>query len=71
MLDSFRLQAALGGLPNIYQCIDAFAQTDFTEDLRKFDVPTLIMHGDDDQVVPIAITAFVSAKIVKGATLKV
>lgn len=71
VLDSFRLQAALGGLPNIYQCIKAFAETDFTEDLKKFDVPTLIMHGDDDQVVPIAISSLVSAKLVKGATLKV
>lgn len=71
ILDSFRLQAALGGLPNIYDCIKAFAQTDFTEDLKKFDVPTLIMHGDDDQVVPIAITALVSSKLVKDATLKV
>ena len=70
-LDSFRLQAALGGLPNVYDCIKAFAETDFTEDLKKFDVPTLIMHGDDDQVVPIGITALVSSKIVKGATLKV
>ena len=71
ILDSFRLQAALGGLANVYQCVKAFAQTDFTEDLKRFDVPTLIMHGDDDQVVPIAISALVSAKIVKGATLKV
>ena len=71
ILDSFRLQAALGGLPNIYDCIKAFAQTDFTEDLKKFDVPTLIMHGDDDQIVPIAITALVSSKLVKDATLKV
>ena len=69
--DSFFLQAALGGLPNIYDCIKAFAETDFTEDLKRFDVPTLIMHGDDDQIVPIAITALVSSKIVKGATLKV
>jgi non-heme chloroperoxidase len=69
--DSFLLQAALAGFPNVYDCIKAFAQTDFTEDLQRFDVPTLIMHGDDDQVVPIAITALVSFKIVKGATLKV
>ena len=71
VLDSFRLQAALGGLPNVYFCVKAFAQTDFTEDLKKFDVPTLIMHGDDDQVVPIALSALKSSKIVKGATLKV
>lgn len=71
LLDSFLLQTMLTSLPATYHCIKAFAQTDFTEDLKKFDVPTLIMHGDDDQVVPIAITALVSSKIVKGATLKV
>jgi len=71
ILDSFRLQAMLGGLPNVYFCVKAFGETDFTEDLKRFDVPTLIMHGDDDQIVPIGITALVSAKIVKGATLKV
>ncbi len=66
--DSFVLQALLAGFPNVY----AFTQgADFTEDLKRFDVPTLIMHGDDDQVVPIGITALVSSKIVKGATLKV
>jgi non-heme chloroperoxidase len=71
ILDSFRLQAMLGGLPNIYFCVKAFGETDFTEDLKRFDVPTLILHGDDDQVVPIGITALVSSKIVKDATLKV
>jgi non-heme chloroperoxidase len=71
LLDSFLLQSMLASLPATYECIKAFAQTDFTEDLKKFDVPTLIMHGDDDQVVPIAITALVSSKIVKGAELKV
>jgi non-heme chloroperoxidase len=71
VLDSFRFQAMLGGLPNLYDCIHAFAQTDFTEDLKKFDVPTLIMHGDDDQVVPIAISSLVSSKLVKDAELKV
>ena len=71
ILDSFRLQAMLGGLPNVYFCVKAFGETDFTEDLKKFDVPTLILHGDDDQVVPIGITALVSSKIVRGATLKV
>ena len=69
--DAFLLQAMLGSLPAAYDCIKAFAQTNFTEDLKKFDVPTLIMHGDDDQIVPIAITTLVSSKIVKGATLKV
>lgn len=71
ILDSFRLQAMLGGLPNIYFCVKAFGETDFTEDLKRFDVPTLILHGDDDQVVPIGITALVSSKLVKDATLKI
>jgi non-heme chloroperoxidase len=71
VLDSFLMQSMAGGLANVYQCIKAFAQTDFTEDLKRFDVPTLIMHGDDDQIVPIAITAMVSSKIVKDAILKV
>jgi len=71
LLDSFLFQSMLASLPATYDCIKAFAQTDFTEDLKKFDVPTLIMHGDDDQIVPIAITALVSSKLVKGATLKV
>ena len=65
------LGGALAGLPNVYDCIKAFAQTNFTEDLKKFDVPALIMHGDDDQIVPIGISSLVSSKIVKGATLKV
>ena len=71
LLDSFLLQSMLTSLPATYECIKAFAQTDFTEDLKKFDVPTLIMHGDDDQVVPIAISALVSSKLVKNAELKV
>jgi non-heme chloroperoxidase len=54
-----------------YDCIKAFSETDFTEDLKKFDVPTLILHGDDDQIVPIAAAAPLSAKVVKGATLKI
>jgi non-heme chloroperoxidase len=68
--DSFWLQGMLCGLPAAHDCIKAFSETDFTEDLKKFDVPTLIMHGDDDQIVPIGITALVSSKIVKGAKLK-
>ena len=64
-------QAMRASLPAVYECIKAFSETDFTEDIKKFDVPTLIMHGDDDQIVPIGITALVSSKIVKGATLKV
>ena len=71
LLDNFFRQSMVAGFANVYQCVRAFAQTDFTEDLKRFDVPTLIMHGDDDQVVPIGITALVSSKIVKGATLKV
>jgi non-heme chloroperoxidase len=71
ILDNFFSQTTLCSLPAVYDCIKAFAETDFTEDLKKFDVPTLIMHGDDDQVVPIGITALVSSKLVKDATLKV
>jgi non-heme chloroperoxidase len=69
--DSFWLQGMLAGYPASYECIKAFSQTDFTEDLKKFDVPTLILHGDDDQIVPIGAAALLSSKIVKGATLKV
>jgi non-heme chloroperoxidase len=54
-----------------YDCIKAFSETDFTEDLKKIDVPTLVMHGDDDQIVPIAASGLMTAKIVKNATLKV
>ena len=60
-----------GGFPACYFCIKAFSETDLTEDLKKFDVPTLILHGDDDQIVPIGAAAMLSSKIVKGATLKV
>jgi len=69
--DSFWLQGMWCGLKAAYDCIKAFSETDFTEDLKKFDVPTLILHGDDDQIVPIADSALLSAKLVKGATLKV
>jgi non-heme chloroperoxidase len=69
--DSFWLQGVLCGFPAAYDCIKAFSETDFTEDLKKFDVPTLIMHGDDDQIVPIASAALLSSKLVKGAVLKV
>jgi non-heme chloroperoxidase len=61
----------MGGFKGIIDCIKAFSETDFTEDLRKFDVPTLILHGDDDQIVPIGASAMLSSKLVKGATLKV
>jgi non-heme chloroperoxidase len=69
--DSFVTQAMQASLSAVYECIKAFSETDFTEDLKKFDVPTLFMHGEDDQIVPVGITALVSSKIVKGATLKV
>jgi non-heme chloroperoxidase len=61
----------MAGFPASYFCIKAFSETDTTEDLKKFDVPTLILHGDDDQIVPIAAAAMQSSKIVKGAQLKV
>jgi non-heme chloroperoxidase len=64
------LQGMLGGMKAHYDCIKAFSETDFTEDLKKFDVPTLILHGEDDQIVPIDAAGRASAKIVKGATLK-
>jgi non-heme chloroperoxidase len=59
------------GFPGAYFCIKAFSETDLTEDLKRFDVPTLILHGDDDQIVPIVAAGLLSSKIVKGATLKV
>jgi non-heme chloroperoxidase len=69
--DSFWLQGMLCGLKAAYDCIKQFSETDFTEDLRKMDVPTLILHGDDDQIVPIADSALLSVKLVPGATLTV
>src|SRR4030088_1539443 len=69
--DSFWLQGMLAGHVAAYDCIKAFSETDFTEDLKKFDVPTLILHGDDDQIVPIGASALLSSKIVPGATLKI
>jgi non-heme chloroperoxidase len=71
LADSFWLQCSLTGFPASYLGIKAFSETDLTEDLKKFDVPTLIMHGDDDQIVPIADSAMLSAKIIKNAILKV
>jgi non-heme chloroperoxidase len=65
------LQGMMGGVKAHYDCIKAFSETDFTEDLKKFDVPTLILHGDDDQIVPIVAAGLLSAKIVKNAILKV
>jgi non-heme chloroperoxidase len=64
-------QGMMGGVKAHYDCIKAFSETDFTEDLKKIDVPTLILHGDDDQIVPIGASALLSSKIVKNATLKV
>jgi non-heme chloroperoxidase len=61
----------IAGHKACYDCIKAFSETDFTEDLKKFDVPTLILHGDDDQIVPIGAAALQSSKIVKGSILKV
>jgi non-heme chloroperoxidase len=69
--DSFWLQAMQSGFIGVLECIKAFSETDFTADLKKFDVPTLILHGDDDQIVPIANSARLSANLVQGATLKV
>jgi non-heme chloroperoxidase len=69
--DSFWLQGMMAGFNAVYECVKAFSESDFTEDLEKFDVPTLIVHGDDDQIVPIVAAANLSSKLVKGATLKV
>ena len=69
--DSFWLQGMQAGLKGAFDCIKVFSETDHTEDLKKFDVPTLIIHGDDDQIVPIGASAMLSSKIVKGSTLKV
>ncbi len=71
MVDSFRLQGTQAGHPSTLDCLKAFSETDFTGDLRKFDVPTLVPHGDDDQIVPIAASALRSSKLVKSATLKI
>jgi non-heme chloroperoxidase len=65
------MQGMMAGYKNAYDCIKAFSETDFTEDLKKFDVPTLIIHGDDDQIVPIGASALLSAKLVKNSTLKI
>jgi len=68
-IDSFWMQGMMGGHKNTYDCIKAFSETDFTEDLKRFDIPTLIIHGEDDQIVPIDASARASAKLVKGAKL--
>jgi non-heme chloroperoxidase len=69
--EAFWRQGMMAGLPASYFCIKAFSETDLTEDLKKIDVPTLILHGDDDQIVPIGASAMLSSKVVKNATLKV
>ena len=71
VIDTFWLQGMMAGHKNTYDCIKAFSETDFTEDLKSFDIPTLIVHGDDDQIVPIGASGMASAKLVKNATLKV
>ena len=71
MIDWFWMQGMMGGHKNTYDCIKAFSETDFTEDLKKFDVPTLILHGDDDQIVPIADSALLTIKLLRKGTLKV
>ena len=69
--DTFWLLGMQAGFKGVYDCIKVFSETDLTEDLKKIDVPTLIVHGDDDQIVPIAASALLSARIVKQATLKI
>ena len=71
LIDAFWLQGMQAGHKNAYDCIKAFSETDFTDDLKRFDVPTLIVHGDDDQIVPIGAAGLSSAKLVKQHTLKV
>ncbi len=71
MIDSFWLQGMQAGAKNTFDCIKAFSETDFTEDLKKFNVPTLIIHGDDDQIVPIGAAGLRSSKLIENATLKI
>ncbi|WP_437936576.1 alpha/beta fold hydrolase [Sorangium sp. So ce341] len=71
VVDNWWRQGMMGGIKPHYDCIKAFSETDFTDDLRKIDVPTLVMHGDDDQIVPIADSALLSSKLLKKGTLKV
>ncbi|SEK84225.1 non-heme chloroperoxidase [Roseateles sp. YR242] len=71
LIDSWWMQGMLGGHKNTYDSIKAFSETDFTDDLKKFDKPTLVIHGDDDQIVPIDISGRASARLIKGAQLKV
>src|SRR5215217_3617752 len=69
--ESFWLQSMMAGFPASYFCIQAFSETDLTEDYKKIDVPTLVLHGDDDQIVLIGASALLSSKLIQGATLKV
>ncbi len=71
LIDSFWLQGMMAGFKGVFDCIKAFSETDFTEDLKKIDVPTLILHGDDDQIVPIGASALLSAKLAPKGHLKV
>jgi len=71
LIRSWWTQGMMSGHKNAYDCIKAFSETDFTEDLKRFDVPTLIVHGDDDQIVPIGASAMISSELVPGATLKI
>ncbi len=69
--DGFWLQGMLGGIKSLLDCIKQFSETDFTEDLKKFDIPTLVAHGDADQIVPIGASALLSSKLIPSATLKI
>jgi|ERR1700733_13251449 len=69
--DAFWLQGMLGSIKGIFDCVKAFSETDFTDDLKKCDIPTLIIQGDDDQIVPLNISGLISSKLIKGATLKI
>jgi non-heme chloroperoxidase len=69
--ESFWMQGMMAGMPASYFCVKAFSETDMTEDLKRIDVPTLILHGDDDQIVPIGASALLSSRLVKNAELKI
>jgi len=71
LIQSWWLQGMMSGHKNAYDCIKAFSETDFTADLEKFDVPTLVIHGDDDQIVPIGASAMLSSKLVPNAQLRI
>ena len=71
VIDNWWRQGMMGAINAHYDCIKAFSETDFTEDLKAIDVPVLVMHGDDDQIVPIADSALLSSKLLKQGTLKV